>query len=476
MKPRGDFLKALSGIVGPSGVISSPDELLVYECDAYTIERTPPIAVVLPASTEEVAGVVRLCRRHRISFAPRGAGTGLSGGCLSPDGGVMIGLSRMNRILEIDTDNRTARVEAGLVNLWLTNEVAPMGYHFAPDPSSQGACTIGGNVAENAGGPHTLKYGVMTNHVLGFRVVLPDGEVLNLGGPAFDPPGYDLRGIVIGSEGTMGLVTEVILRLTPNPQTYRTILAVFDRMVQAGQAVSDIIGQGIIPLAMEIMDKLILSAVEEAYHFGFPPGAEAALIVELDGLEAGIDRTAERVREILQANGARSVQMARSDEERRLLWASRKGAFGALGRLSPSYITQDGAVPRTRLPETISRVAEISARHGIPVASVFHAGDGNLHPILLFDERDPEQVKRVVRASEEILELCVEMGGTITGEHGIGVEKMGMMSLLFSQEDMELMKRVRDVFNPEGLCNPGKVFPTPGARPLLQPTRRAAAC
>ncbi|MBI2950763.1 FAD-binding protein [bacterium] len=476
MISRDDLIRALSGVVGPSAVISSPDELRVYECDAYTIEKAVPVAVVLPESTQQVAGVVRLCNAHRLPFVPRGAGTGLSGGCLPPQGGVTISLSRMNRILDVDLENRTARVEAGLVNLWLTNEVAHLGYHYAPDPSSQGACTIGGNVAENSGGPHTLKYGVTTNHVLGLRMVLPDGEVLDLGGAAFDPPGYDLRGVVIGSEGTMGIVTEVLVRLTRTPQTCRTALAIFDRVEDASQTVSDIIGRGIVPAALEMMDRMIISAVEEAYHFGFPAGSEAALIVELDGLTAGIDRSVEQVVEIFRQNSARSVRLAQTEDERKLLWASRKGAFGAIGRLSPSYVTQDGVVPRTRLPEVLSRIAEIGARHGLAIANVFHAGDGNLHPIILFDERDREQLSRVIRASEEVLKLCVEVGGTITGEHGIGVEKMNLMPLLFSPEDLALMQRVRDVFNRDGLCNPGKVFPTSKSCVELQATRRAAAC
>ena len=471
-----ELIRALTDIVGPSAVVSSPEELRVYECDAYTVEKTVPVAVALPASTQQVSDVVRLCHARRIPFVPRGAGTGLSGGCLPPEGGVMIGLSRMNRVLSVDFDNRAARVEAGLVNLWLTNEVAHEGYHYAPDPSSQGACTIGGNVAENSGGPHTLKYGVTTNHVLGFRLVLPDGETLDLGGPALDASGYDLRGLVIGSEGTMGIVTEVLVRLTRNPQTCRTLLAIFDRVEDASQTVSDVIGRGIVPAALEMMDRMIISAVEEAYHFGFPPGSEAALIVELDGLTAGIDRSAEQVMEVFRKNNARSVRLAQTEDERKLLWASRKGAFGAIGRLSPSYVTQDGVVPRTRLPEVLSRIAEIGVRHGVAVANVFHAGDGNLHPILLFDERDSDQLGRVLKASEEILKLCVEVGGTITGEHGIGVEKMNLMPLLFSPEDLSAMKRVRDVFNPDGLCNPGKVFPTSKSCVELQATRRAAAC
>ncbi len=473
---RDEFIKALSEIVGPQAIISSPDELRVYECDAYTIEKSSPVAVVLPTSTEEVSKIVRLCDAQHIPFVPRGAGTGLSGGCLPPEGGLMISLSRMNHILDVDLDNLSARVEAGLVNLWLTNEVAHMGYHYAPDPSSQGACTIGGNVAENSGGPHTMKYGVTTNHVLGFRMVLPDGEVLDLGGLALDHPGYDLRGVIIGSEGTMGIVTEVIVRLTHNPQTTRTMLAIFDSVDDASQAVSDIIKKGIVPAALEMMDRMIISAVEDAYHFGFPEGAEAALIVELDGMAAGIDGSVEQVMEVFQKTRARSVRLAQTEDERKLLWASRKGAFGAIGRLSPSYVTQDGVVPRTRLPEVLSRISEIGNRHEIAIANVFHAGDGNLHPILLFDERDQEQLARVLKASEEILKLCVEVGGTITGEHGIGVEKMNMMPLLFSREDLAIMKKVRDVFNPNGLCNPGKIFPTSKSCVELQGTRRAAAC
>src|SRR5216117_3742582 len=452
----------LRAIVGDDGVVSKPEELLVYECDAYTLERNLPTAVVFPRTTEQVVAIVKLCAKQNIPIIPRGAGTSLSGGVLAVTGGVMITLSRMNRILSVDHRNRRALVEAGCVNAWITNAVKPRGLLFAPDPSSQPACTIGGNVATNSGGPHTLKYGVTTDHVLGFEMVLPDGEVVWLGtkpegGEEVD--GYDLRGAVIGSEGMFGIVTKVLVRLIRTPQAYKTMLGVFESVDDASQTVSDIIAAGIVPGALEMMDQLITQAVEAAYHFGFPLDAGAVLIVELDGLAIGLERQAERVIEICRKNRARDVRLARTDDERALLWKSRKRAFGAIGRLSPNYLTQDGVVPRSKLPEIMRCIRATSERYGLRIPNVFHAGDGNIHPLVLYDERDPEQVRKAVQAGMDILEKCIEFGGSVTGEHGIGVEKIDLMNKQFTKDDLDAMRALRRVFDPENRCNPHKMFP-----------------
>jgi glycolate oxidase len=381
----------------------------------------------------------------------------------------------MKRILEVSTRDRYAVVEPGVVNLWLTNHLKPSGYHFAPDPSSQGACTIGGNIATNSGGPHTLKYGVTVNHVLGVELVLPDGRVVQAGGPVEDGPGYDLTGVIVGAEGTFGVATKAWVRVTRNPEAYRTLLGVFETVDDATNTISDIIGAGIVPGALEMLDQLILKAVEEAFHFGFPLDAGAVVIMEVDGLEAGLDADAERITEIAKKNGAREVRRANTDAERDLLWKSRKKAFGAVGRLAPSYCTQDGVVPRTKLPHILREIRRIGEKYGLAIANVFHAGDGNIHPILLFDERDADQVKRVLAASHEILEECVSCGGSVTGEHGIGVEKIDFMPRLFTPEDLGMMLRLRSAFNPEGRCSPAKLFPTAGA--CIEPSkagRRAA--
>jgi glycolate oxidase len=455
-------LDELRAIVGKEQVISGEHELLVYECDAYTLEKNLPGAVVLPKTTEEVVAVVRFCAKHNLPIIPRGAGTSLSGTVLAVTGGVMITLTRMNRILNLDFRNRRALVEAGCVNAWVTNAVKSHGLFYAPDPSSQPACTIGGNVATNSGGPHTLKYGVTTNHILGFEMVLPDGEVVWLGTEpdgGEDVEGYDLRGAVIGCEGMFGIVTRVLLRLVRAPQAYKTMLGVFETVDQASQTVSDIIAAGILPGAMEMMDQLITQAVEAAYHFGFPLDAGAVLIVELDGLAAGLDRQAERVIQICKQNGAREVRMAKTDQERADLWKCRKRAFGAIGRLSPNFITQDGVVPRSKLPEMMRFIRQCSEKYALRIPNVFHAGDGNIHPLVLYDERDADQIRRALAASHDILEKCVELGGSVTGEHGIGVEKIDFMARQFSPEDLQAMQMLRRVFDPEGRCNPHKMFP-----------------
>jgi len=434
-------------------------EMRVYDCDAYTVDKSLPTAVVLPTTTDQVAQIVRLCNRLQVPFLPRGAGTGLSGGTTAVCGGVVISTVRLNQILHIDLPNRRMVAQAGCVNIHLTKAVAKDGLHYAPDPSSQGACTVGGNVAENSGGPHTLKYGVTTNHVTGLKMVLPDGEVVELGGEIEDAPGYDLVGLTVGSEGTFGIVTEVTVKLTPLPEAYRTLLGVFETIDDATQTVSDIIAAGILPGALEMIDQLILNAIEDAFHFGFPRDAEAVLIIELDGFEAGLDTDAERVREICKKNNAREVRLAATPEDRARLWMARKKGIGAAGRLAPSIVTQDGVIPRSKLPEVLREIKDISRRYGIRICNIFHAGDGNLHPCILFDERDPDELHRVVEAGEEILKLCIRVGGSITGEHGIGVEKIDAMPLMFTEADIALMEKVRGVFNQNELCNPGKLFP-----------------
>jgi len=446
-------------IVGPEGLVEGAAGLRVYECDGYTLEKARPELVLLPRSTSEVSRAVALCAAHGIPFVPRGAGTGVSGGCLPEKIPVMIGTSRMRAIRRIDLPNRLVEVEAGVVNLEVTRRVQRDGFYYAPDPSSQSACTIGGNVAENSGGPHTLKYGVTINHLLGIELVLPDGEILRLDRTS-QSVGYDLAGLCTGAEGTLGIVTAATLRLLPAPQRVATLLGIFPGVVEASKAVSAIIAAGIIPAALEMMDALVIEAVEAAYGFGFPENAGAVLIVELDGLEAGIDEMCERVTSACRLAGATELRRASNDEERDLLWKSRKRAFGAMGRLAPSYCTQDGVVPRSRLSDAVERIARIGLRHDIRIANLMHAGDGNIHPILLYDDRNADEVARVIAAGREILSMCVEFGGSLTGEHGIGIEKIDLMKRQFSEEDLEAMSDVRTVFDREGLCNPGKIFPT----------------
>jgi glycolate oxidase len=407
---------------------------------------------------------------------PRGAGTSLAGGCLPVGGGVMIVLTRMREILEINLRDRYALVQPGVVNVWLTRQLAGTGFHYAPDPSSQGACTIGGNVATNSGGPHTLKYGVTTNHVLGVEIVTAAGEIVQLGGPVEDPVGLDLVGTFVGSEGTLGIVTKVWVRLTRDPQGHRTLLGIFSSVDDATTAISEIIGAGIIPAALEMLDHGILVAVEEAYRFGFPLDAEAILLIEVDGLEAGLNEQRDRIVELCKKCGARDVRQAKDAAERQRLWKARKQAFGAVGRLSPSYCTQDGVVPRTKLPHILRKITEVGQKYDIRIVNVFHAGDGNIHPILLFDERNAEQVQRVLKAGEEILDECIACGGSVTGEHGIGVEKINFMNRLFTDDDIGAMDRLRAAFNPTGRLSPGKMLPTAGACGVEQnhPGRRAA--
>lgn len=468
----------LRAAVGAANVLSAHAETLVYECDGFVIEKNCPDVVVFPGTTEEVARVVAICNETGVPFLPRGAGTSLAGGCLPVGGGVMIVLTRMKQILEINLRDRYAVVQPGVVNVWLTNALRGTGYHYAPDPSSQGACTIGGNVATNSGGPHTLKYGVTVNHVLGLEAVLADGRIVQIGGPAQDPVGLDLVGAIVGSEGTLAVVTKVWVRLTRNPQGYRTMLGVFDSVDDATNSISEIIAAGIIPAALEMMDRGILSAIEAAFQFGFPLDAEAILLIEVDGLEVGLDQQRDRIVELCRKCNAREVRQAASEKERLKLWKCRKQAFGAIGRLSPSFCTQDGVVPRTKLPHILRKIIEIGARWDIRIVNVFHAGDGNIHPILLFDERDAEQTARVLKASNDILEECLACGGSVTGEHGIGVEKIHFMQRMFSETDLAAMKNLRDAFNPRNNLSPDKLLPTAGACGMehkqKHPGRRAA--
>ncbi|HEX6622232.1 MAG TPA: FAD-linked oxidase C-terminal domain-containing protein [Pyrinomonadaceae bacterium] len=441
-------------------VITDPEELLVYECDGLTHYRARPRAVVLPHSTEEVAEVLRVLAREGASFAPRGAGTGLSGGALAVNGGVQLNLARMRRVLKVDVENRLAVVETGMVNAQLSRAVARHGLHYVPDPSSQASCTIGGNIAENAGGIHCLKYGTTVDHVLGARVVLSDGEVVELGGAGIESSGYDLLGVFVGSEGTFGVATEATVRLTPVAPSVRTLLADFTDIDDASRAVSAIIAEGIIPAALEMVDGATIRAVEASvFAAGLPTDAEAALLVELDGLDAGLDAEASRVEGICRASGARGVRHAADEVERKKLWAARKGAFGAMGRIMPDMMLQDAVVPRSRLPEILADTYRIAAKYRLRLANVFHAGDGNLHPIMCYDARDRDEVERVREAGREIVETCVRAGGTITGEHGVGLDKSDYLPLVFSEDTLRAMLQLRAAFDPSGRCNPGKVIP-----------------
>lgn len=453
------LIKELRKIVGRENVLAEPAELLVYECDGLPQHKHPPCAVVFPTSTEETSEVLSLLSQEGVSFAPRGAGTGLSGGALAIDRGVVIELARMRAILKIDTENRLAVVQTGLVNAHLSRAVAQYGLYYAPDPSSQPSCTIGGNIAENAGGIHCLKYGTTTDHVVGARVVLADGTVVDLGGAT---PGYDLLGVFVGSEGTFGIATEATVKLLPIPPAVRTLLADFTDVDDASRAVSAIISAGMLPAALEMMDNAIIRAVEASvFTAGLPIDAQAVLLVELDGIEAGIDDDAAQAEVILSEHGARSVRRATDPNERKKLWAARKGAFGAVGRLSPDIMIQDAVVPRSRLPEVLAETYRISARYNLKLANVFHAGDGNLHPLICFDLRRGDDLERVRQAGREIMETCVRAGGSITGEHGVGLDKSSYLPLIFSDDDMDAMLQVRAAFDPSGLCNPGKIIPLP---------------
>lgn len=460
-RPFPDALaRDLTRIVGADGVITDPVRLLVYESDGLTSYRFRPWGVVFPRSTGETSAVVARLAAAGIPFVPRGAGTGLSGGALAGPDAVIVATTRMTRILELDPPNRRAVVQPGVVNTRLSQAARPYGLYYAPDPSSQTACTIGGNVAENSGGPHCLKYGVTSRYITGLTVVLPDGEVVRLGSVGGEPRGYDLVGLFVGSEGTFGIATEIEVRLLPLPEAVETLLAIFDALEDAGRAVTEIIASGLLPAALEIIDRETIRAVEASvFAAGYPTDADAALVVEFDGPAAGLARDAERAVELCRGAGAREVRRARDEKEREALWRGRKKAFGAMGRIAPDLLVQDATVPRTKLPEVLRRIHEIGGRYGLTVANVFHAGDGNLHPNIVFDRRDPGLLERVERASKEIMAACVEAGGTITGEHGVGIDKRRYMGLIYSPEVIEAMRQVRAVFDPRGLCNPGKVLP-----------------
>jgi glycolate oxidase len=466
MVPR-TFLIELCKIVGKTNVLDSGVDLQLYKYDAYLEERRPD-AVVFAHSTEEVAGVVKACNKFGVPFVPRGGGTNLSGGTIPFKGGVVIEMIRMNRILEVDRANLRARVQPGMFNLEFGNALAPLGYQYLPDPASQKAATLGGNVAENSGGPHCFKYGVTTNHVLGLTVVLPDGEVARIGGKAPDIPGYDLTGVFVGSEGTLGICTEIVARIVHLPEGVKTLLAIYDSIEEGSQTVSAIVAAGMVPATLEMMDQLVIKAVEESMQCGFPLDCATVLIIEVDGLEDDLEQQATSITDLCRAHGAREVRVAKDDPERAALWAGRRGAFGAVARITPSYLVCDGTVPRTALPKVLRQVAEVGRKYNLQIPNVFHAGDGNLHPLILFDWRDAEQKTRVMKAGMEILELCAQMGGTISGEHGVGLEKIDAMRLVHGEAEIRSQLRVKKAFDPRNLANPGKMFPTP------EEVRRAA--
>ncbi|HLX41418.1 MAG TPA: FAD-linked oxidase C-terminal domain-containing protein [Ktedonobacteraceae bacterium] len=454
-------VRELSTVLGARYVLHTPYDLMLYEYDA-SIDRCTPDIVVMPATTEDVAAIVKIAALHAVPVVPRGAGTGLSGGAIPIYGGIVIVFTRMNRILEIDYDNLRAVVQPGLVNLHLSNALNPQGYYYVPDPSSQRSCTIGGNVGENAGGPHTLLYGVTTNHVLGLEIVTTEGNIVQIGGWTYDTPGYDLTGLLIGSEGTLCIVTKIIVRIVHVAEAVKTMVAIFDTMDDASNTVSEIIASGVIPAAIEMMDELILQAVEADTHAGYPMDAAAVLLMETEGLREGVAEQTGQIVQVCNKHHAREVRIAANETERQLFWAGRKNAFGAVGRISPEFYVQDGVVPRTRLPYVLRRVSEICSNYGLRVGNVFHAGDGNLHPLILFDSQIPGEVERVRQAGHEILAVCAEVGGTITGEHGVGLEKQEEMALIFSEVDLRIMQQVREAWNPHQLFNPGKLFPIPG--------------
>ena len=457
---RDTLIHELRAIVGDTYLLLEKEDVIVYEQDGSIFQVMPEV-VVVPRRREQVAAVIKAAKQANVPIVPRGSGTGLAGGAVPAEGGIVLSLARLDRILKIDLQNRIAIVEPGVINIDVTKAVAKDGYFYAPDPSSQVACSIGGNVANNSGGPHTLAYGVTTNHVLGVEVVLDDGQIVWLGGEVPDTPGYDLCGIFVGSEGTMGIVTKVAVRLMQTRESVRTLLAIFDAMEVATRTVVDITAAGIIPAALEMMDRTTIEAVETGSPVGFPRDAEAVLLVEVEGLLEQTERSMNLVRTICERNGAREVRVAKDDAERQLLWKGRKGAFGAMGALAPNYYVQDGVVPRSKLPEMMKRVAEISKQYNLRIANVFHAGDGNLHPNILFDMRTPGELDRVIEAGAATLRACIELGGSITGEHGIGLEKKAYIGLLFNEADLEAMSRVRRAFDPDGRFNPAKLFPTP---------------
>ena len=450
----------LKEIVGPEYVLTSDMDLALYSYDA-SLEKGMPDVVVLPGSTEEVSKIMALAHREKVPILGRGSGTNLTGGTIPVKGGIVVHFSRMNRILEIDIPNRTVTVEPGVITLDLQTEVLKRGFVYQPDPASQKVSTIGGNIAENSGGPHCLKYGVTSNHVQGLELVLNDGTVIWTGGKSWDNPGYDIKGLFVGCEGTLGLVTRAILKLERAPESVKTMLAIYDTIEDGANTVSAIIAEGIIPATLEMMDNRVMRAVEETIKVGYPLDAAAVLIIELDGMPEGMDQHALKIMEICKRNNVREVKLAKDEAERALLWAGRKGAFGSVGQVRPSYLCCDGTVPRTRLPEVLAQVIDIGKRYDLPIGNVFHAGDGNLHPLIMFDERDSDEKERVLKAATEILKACADAGGTISGEHGIGLEKLRETSFIFCENDLEFERRLKKAFDPDNIINPGKMIPEP---------------
>ena len=457
---KDSLVAEFTDIVGPGGVLTEPVQLMTYECDALPHLRETPALVVLPRSAADVQAIVRACAREDVPFVARGHGTGLSGGALPVPGGVVISLARLNRVLDVDIPNRRVTVEPGVTNLEITRQVAPFGYYYAPDPSSQQVCSIGGNVAENSGGAHCLKYGFTVHHILALEAVLPDGEIVHIGSPLADAPGPDVLALVVGSEGTLAIVTRAIVRILRKPESVQTLLAAFDSISEAGAAVSEIIGAGIIPAAVEMMDRLAIEAAEAAVQPNFPP-ADTILIVELDGPSAEVRELFEIVEATCRRTGATRVEVAQDESHRARIWKGRKAAFAAMGRVSPNYYVQDGVVPRTKLPEVLGRIRQLEQRSGLRIGNVFHAGDGNLHPLICYDERIDGQSALAEEVAGEILTYCVEAGGSITGEHGVGADKKDYMPRMFAPDDLDVMQAVRDALDPRRLCNPGKVLPTP---------------
>ena len=459
--PEHSAVAQLRQVVGPDWILADPDELLVYECDAFPIAKGLPLAVVFPADTDQVAACVRALDQFDLQIIPRGSGTGLAGGAVAYDRGVIICTSRMNRIEKIDLKNRYAIVQAGVRNLALSDALEGTGMHYSPDPSSQRASSIGGNTSTNAGGINTLKHGVTSNHVLGIEMVLPGGTILPVRtGGLYDGVGPDLPGLICGHEGTFGIITRIWCRIVPRPQHTRTVYAVFNSTVSACKTVSDVIAEGILPTSMEIMDGSMIRIVESAFHFGFPVDAEALLLIEIDGIDQVLDEQLDQILKIARSNGAASVEGCSDPKRRDELWSARKKAFGAVGRVSHSYCTQDACVPRSKLPEVMEQIGRIAQEHGIQVTNVFHAGDGNIHPILLFDEDDPDQVQRTLAASQQILEYCVEAGGVITGEHGVGVEKLHLMGKMFNRQTIDTFKGIKRSFDPDLRINDAKKIPS----------------
>lgn len=456
---RSRLIADLERLIGRGRVVSAEEQLLTYETDALSNYRQVPLAVVLPETTDQVSAVLRYCHQHALPFVPRGSGTGLSGGALPVAGAIVVSTARMRNILEVDLENGRMVVEPGVINLWVTQRIAGAGFYYAPDPSSHLVCSIGGNVAENSGGVHCLKYGVTVNHVLGLEIVLPDGEVVEIGGKTLEAPGYDLTGVFVGSEGTLGVATKVVLRILKRPQTVLTQLAAFQTIGDAGAAVSEIVSAGIIPAGIELMDTFAIQATEAATHAGYPLDAGALLICEVDGPPAEVEEHSRRVDMICRGAGATEVRTARDDAERALLWKGRRAAFAAMGRMSPDYYVQDGVIPRTRLPEVLAEIARLSESCGLRVANVFHAGDGNLHPLILFDASIEGEERKAEALGGSILKLCVEVGGSITGEHGVGQDKKAYMAMMFGPDDLNTMQLVRCAFDPDHLSNPTKLFP-----------------